>query len=51
MHIGDLTDAVTVSIGGAMSPRHGRTERDLLDAAAHALRSATQASERYRLAE
>ena len=37
MHISEFTDTLRVTIGAAMSPRHGRTEQALLDAAALAM--------------
>jgi diguanylate cyclase (GGDEF)-like protein/PAS domain S-box-containing protein len=48
--VADAGSAVDVSIGGAISPRHGRSERELLAAADRAMCDAKQARETYRLA-
>jgi PAS domain S-box-containing protein/diguanylate cyclase (GGDEF)-like protein len=50
LHIGPLIDTLGVVIGGAMSPRHGRTERELLELARQAMLEARQADEVFRLA-
>lgn len=50
MHIGTVVDSLGASIGGAMSPRHGRTEDDLTHAARQALAAALDAGSRYQLA-
>lgn len=49
--VGDASDSVGVSIGGAISPRHGRAEQTLLAAADRAMYEAKQAREPYRLAD
>jgi PAS domain S-box-containing protein/diguanylate cyclase (GGDEF)-like protein len=50
IHIGPLVETLGVVIGGAMSPRHGRTESDLLDASRQAMLEAKQADQVFRLA-
>lgn len=47
----DVTDALSVNIGGAISQRHGRTLDALLAAADQAMYAAKQAQQVYRLAE
>jgi len=49
--VADASDAVGVNIGGAISPRHGRSEQALLAAADRAMYEAKQGREAYRLAE
>lgn len=51
MHIGAVIDTLGLTIGGAMSPRHGRTEQALLDAAHKAMALAAQTGSAYRLAD
>ena len=47
---GDAGHSVGVNIGGAIAPRHGRSEQALLAAADRAMVEAKQAGETYRLA-
>ena len=51
MHVGQLTETLRVTIGAAMSPRHGRTEADLLDAAARAMSRARTEGVAFLIAE
>jgi diguanylate cyclase (GGDEF)-like protein/PAS domain S-box-containing protein len=51
LRVGDGAWELGTNIGGAMFPRHGRTEAALLHAADEAMYRARQAGERYRLAE
>lgn len=50
MRVETTRGAFDVDIGGAMRPRHGNTEAELLAAAARAMAQARQADEGYRLA-
>jgi PAS domain S-box-containing protein/diguanylate cyclase (GGDEF)-like protein len=50
LHIGTTVDEVGVVIGGAMSPRHGRSERELIEAARQAMLAARESGESFRLA-
>jgi diguanylate cyclase len=51
MRIDRARGTLGVNIGGAIRPRHGQTERDLLAAADHAMYQAKLAGVAYRLAE
>jgi diguanylate cyclase (GGDEF)-like protein/PAS domain S-box-containing protein len=51
LRIANASGALGVNIGGAIRPRHGSTERELLAAADKAMYAAKQAGEGYRLAE
>jgi diguanylate cyclase (GGDEF)-like protein/PAS domain S-box-containing protein len=46
--VGDAACELQANIGGAIFPRHGRTEADLLGAADRAMYRAKQSGERYR---
>lgn len=50
LRVGDAGHSVSVNIGGAIAPRHGRSEQALLAAADRAMVEAKQAGETYRLA-
>lgn len=50
MHIGPLIESVSVTIGGAIGPRHGTDEVALLDAATGAMDAARREGAVYRLA-
>jgi len=49
LRVGDAGHLVSVNIGGAIAPRHGRSEQTLLTAADHAMVEAKRAGETYRL--
>lgn len=51
MHVGNLIESIRVTIGAAMSPRHGRTEQDLLDAAARAMNAARDEGVPFQIAD
>lgn len=50
IHIGNLVDSLGVAVGGAMSPRHGRNEQELIEASRLAMLSAMQTNAPFRLA-
>ena len=49
--VGEAAWSLAANLGGAISPRHGRREAELLQAADAAMYRAKQAGETYRLAE
>ena len=51
LRVADAGGVLDVNIGGAMRPRHGTTERELLVAADQAMYLAKKAGEAYRLAQ